>query len=105
MTRQFVVIEDFKDLKDHNHIYRKGDFYPRVNANLDEARADELASTDNARGEQLIVEILAKAEAEKEDQKDETFPKLLGGGYYELSNGEKVRGKDEAVGAEKELQE
>jgi hypothetical protein len=31
------------------------------------------------------------------------YPKHVGGGHYELSNGEKVKGKDEAAAAEKEL--
>src|SRR5690625_4165653 len=31
------------------------------------------------------------------------FPKHTGGGYYELSNGEKVKGKDAAIEAEKAL--
>jgi hypothetical protein len=30
------------------------------------------------------------------------FPKHTGGGWYELSNGDKVQGKDEAKKAEKE---
>ena len=33
----------------------------------------------------------------------ETYPKHTGGGYYELSNGEKVKGKDAAIEAEKAL--
>jgi hypothetical protein len=36
-------------------------------------------------------------------KKNEGFPKHTGGGYFELSNGEKVKGKDEAAAAEKEL--
>lgn len=35
--------------------------------------------------------------------KNEDFPKHTGGGYYELSNGEKVKGKDEAATAQEEL--
>ena len=31
------------------------------------------------------------------------YPKHTGGGWYELSNGEKVQGKDNAIQAEKEL--
>lgn len=34
---------------------------------------------------------------------DNEFPKHTGGGYYELSNGEKVKGKDEAIKAEEAL--
>ena len=33
----------------------------------------------------------------------ETYPKHVGGGYYELSNGEKIKGKDAAIEAEKAL--
>jgi len=42
--RKFVVIKDFKDLKDNGYIYRAGDFYPREGVELDEDRAEELAS-------------------------------------------------------------
>ncbi len=31
------------------------------------------------------------------------FPKHTGGGYYELSNGDKIKGKDAAVKAEEDL--
>jgi len=35
---------------------------------------------------------------------DETFtPKHIGAGYYELSNGERVKGKDNAIQAQSEL--
>src|SRR5690625_309815 len=35
---------------------------------------------------------------------NEEFPKHTGGGYYELSNGEKVQGKDSAIEAEKSIE-
>lgn len=31
------------------------------------------------------------------------YPNHIGGGYYELSNGEKVKGKDEALNAQEAL--
>lgn len=34
---------------------------------------------------------------------EEVYPKHVGGGYYELSNGEKIKGKDAAIVAEKAL--
>lgn len=41
----------------------------------------------------------------KEDQdKGEPFPKHKGGGYYELSNGDTVKGKEKADKAEKALE-
>ncbi len=33
------------------------------------------------------------------------YPKHVGGGYYELSNGEKVKGKDEALKVEEALKQ
>lgn len=40
---------------------------------------------------------------EKEETSDFEFPKHTGGGYYELSNGESVKGKDKATAAEEDL--
>ncbi|MGF9909404.1 hypothetical protein [Brevibacillus porteri] len=51
----YVVIKDFKDLQDENHIYREGDKYPRKGRAKKE-RIDELLSSDNKRGEPLIRE-------------------------------------------------
>ncbi|MDK7476337.1 hypothetical protein OWP15_27185 [Bacillus paranthracis] len=39
----------------------------------------------------------------QENQKTSKFPKHAGGGWYELSNGDKIQGKDEAVEAERLL--
>ena len=36
---------------------------------------------------------------------EKEYPKHTGGGWYELSNGEKVQGKEVAEDLEKELQE
>jgi hypothetical protein len=35
------------------------------------------------------------------DEEVEQYPKHVGGGWYELSNGERVQGKEEAIEAEK----
>lgn len=67
--RKFVVIKDFKDLKDNGYIYRAGDFYPRDGVELDEDRAEELASDKNRRKEPLIVEVLVKQEEKKTTKK------------------------------------
>lgn len=45
-----------------------------------------------------------ESESEQEpESEDAEFPKHLGGGYYELSNGEKVKGKEQALEAERAL--
>lgn len=69
--RKFVVIKDFKDLKDNGYIYRAGDFYPREGVELDEERAEELASDKNRRKEPLIVEVLVKEEKQEEKKTTE----------------------------------
>lgn len=117
----YVVIKPFTDLKDGKHIYKGGHFYPRKGAELNEERAQALASADNAQGEPFIVQVVQpeaetpkKVEDEKpevpekiEDEKPEaveTFPKHTGGGHYELSDGSKAKGKEAAEKAEQALQ-
>jgi hypothetical protein len=52
----YVVIKDFKDLQDKNHIYRAGDKYPR-SGRIKKDRAEELSGSENLRGEPLIEEV------------------------------------------------
>lgn len=65
--RKFVVIKSFTDLEDNRHVYESGDFYPREGVELDEARAEVLASGDNKLKEPLIIEVLVKKEPKLED--------------------------------------
>lgn len=51
----YVVIKDFTDLQDDNHIYRAGDKYPRKGRAKKE-RVEELSGSENKRGEPLIQE-------------------------------------------------
>ncbi|MDQ0228411.1 HeH/LEM domain-containing protein [Metabacillus niabensis] len=55
--KKYVVVHDFKDLKDNNHIYIKGDPYPRAsNQKVTAARIKELSSTKNKMKKVLIKE-------------------------------------------------
>ena len=96
---KYVVIKDFTDLQDGHHVYKAKDPFPRKGTAKKE-RIDELSSDQNKRGEPLIKEV----EEDKEPENAE-YPKHTGGGYYELSNGEKVQGKEKAIEAEKALHE
>lgn len=52
------------------------------------------------------VEMITKSDVKTavvEDSEKRDYPIHKGAGYYELSNGETVRGKDEAIEAQKEL--
>lgn len=52
---KYIVLKDFMDLEDSNHIYYAGDKYPR-RGKAKQARVDVLTSTSNKRGEPLIKE-------------------------------------------------
>ncbi len=55
----YVVVKDFRDLKDENHIYKKGDKYPRKGKGT-KSRIEELSSTKNKRKEVLIKAVEQK---------------------------------------------
>lgn len=121
----YVVIRDFKDLKDNDRVYRVGDVFPHPDSAVEtfkEGRMAELLTDQNKVGEPLLAEanndVIVEEEITGENQKDSDtnnegnadstidlgdFPKSLGGGVYELSDGEKVRGKEKAVEAEAAL--
>ena len=53
---KYIVIKDFKDLKDNNHIYYVGDKYPRKGKGKSE-RIEELSTSSNRLGIPLIKEV------------------------------------------------
>lgn len=91
----YEVIKDFKDLEDKGYVYRAGDAYPRDGSNPTDERIESLASENNKRKEVLIQAV--------ETDEEQEYPKHTGGGYYELSNGERVHGKEKANEAEQAL--
>lgn len=106
MTRKFVVLKAFTDLTDGRHVYDAGNFYPREGVELDEVRAEILLTADNKRKSSLIVQVAVNEEPDPEaDGVPKEFPVFTGGGYYELSNGNKIQGKDAANEAEQALKE
>ena len=63
----------------------------------EEAESDEAEEEDQENDKQ--------PQNTDEDGSESEYPKRTGGSWYELSNGEKVQGKDEAVEAQQELDE
>jgi hypothetical protein len=80
-----TVIKKFRD-KETKKIFNPGDLYEH----------------EDAKRITFLVEQ-GYLEDEKEDKQE--FPKHTGGSWYELSDGEKIQGKDEAFAAQKELDE
>lgn len=99
----YKVIDPFKDVEDGNYLYpRVGEKYPREGYEPSEERIKALSSTNNRKGKPFIA-YEEDPEAPVNPGEDEVFPKHTGGGYYELSNGEKVKGKEAAEKAENAL--
>lgn len=65
---KYKVIEDFTDLEDDNHVYQKGDAYPRK-GRLKKARAEALSTPENRRKVPLIEVVEAP---EKDGDNDGT---------------------------------
>lgn len=82
------VLKSFRDKTDKSKLYKKGDTYTHEDAN-------RVA---------FLVEkgYLEKSKQPPEENEDEL--KHVGGGYYELPNGEKVQGKEKALEALAELE-
>lgn len=80
----------FKVLKKFRDIHTKEVYDPEHVLELTEERVEEVVSN---LGTSFLSEIEEKPE----------FPKHLGGGNYELSNGDKVKTKEAAFAAEAEL--
>lgn len=107
----YKVIKTFKDTKDNGHVYIEGDVFPHEESVVEkfkDTRIAELQSDKNKIGEPLIELVGEGIESGGEDQESEEqavseFPKHVGGGNYELSNGDKVKGKAEAQAAEAAL--
>lgn len=77
-----IVVKDFKDKENKNKIYRKGDTFEG-----DSKRVSFLVSLG-------YLKVIVKEEPDNDPEKDLND---LGGGWYELPNGEKVKGKAEAL--------
>lgn len=57
MEKYIVVYERFKDLKDNNYIYKKGDIYPREGLEASKERIKELSTKKNKIGKILIKKV------------------------------------------------
>ena len=63
----YKVIKFFTDLKDHDHVYRVGDEFPRKGLTVSEERFKELSTDQNKRGIPLI-EAVAEDKPKAEPQ-------------------------------------
>lgn len=105
-----TVVNEFKEVNHSNHIYKPGDTYPAESFSADPARVAFLSQVHPTYKRIFLANVKDDGvqdraiEQLKQDPVEESnYPKHTGGGWYELSNGEKIQGKDEAIAAENEL--
>lgn len=97
MSITATVVNRFAE-KDHNgHVYNAGEVYPAEGFEATEERVSFLTKVHPS------YKKIYLANVQKDEEDAGEFPKHTGGGWYELSNGEKVQGKDEAIEAEQAL--
>lgn len=87
----YEVIKPFRD-KYTGDLFGKGDEY----FTEDEKRAKYLQEWGYI-GKEIEKENDEESDKEIENEDDEDGIKHVGGGYYELPNGEKVKGKQNAI--------
>lgn len=63
VIRPFADLNDRSDVFPNGYLYKVGDTYPREGVEVDSARLNSLASTDN-----LVGEVFLKQEVEQEEQ-------------------------------------
>ncbi|OXS70230.1 hypothetical protein B1B04_18895 [Lysinibacillus sp. KCTC 33748] len=96
------VVNLFKALEHNGHIYKAGDTYPADGFTAAEERVYFLTGVHPKYKKIYLAEVTVNEQEEPREQVSE-FPKHTGKGYYELSNGTKVKGKEEAIEAENAL--
>ncbi|MFE3573712.1 hypothetical protein [Lysinibacillus sp. NPDC059133] len=96
------VVNPFKALEHDGHMYKAGDTYPTEGYMADEERVYFLTGVHPEYKKIYLADVLINEQEETKEQALE-FPKHTGKGYYELSNGTKVKGKEEAIEAENAL--
>lgn len=94
MKKKFKVIRRFVDKLDQSTTHEV-DSIVTFDDKKDAERIEELLKHPKFEGAAFISEL-------KDDEVTE-YPHHIGGGTYELSNGEKVKGKEEALAAEEAL--
>ncbi|MCY9544439.1 hypothetical protein M5X00_30925 [Paenibacillus alvei] len=92
------VVNRFKAEEHGGHVYQPGDVYPAEGFEANAERVAYLSEVHPNYGVMFLVVTQGEDASGGEE-----FPKHAGGGTYELSNGEKVKGKKEAIEAEKAL--
>ncbi|MDN8590934.1 hypothetical protein Q0V21_19430 [Paenibacillus sp. 11B] len=114
MSLQAKVVNRFQENGHDDRIYQPGEIYPAEGYESDDDRIFYLAEIHPKYNKIYLAEVqeiesaagpVKDSAVKEQDDTEKTFPHHVGGGTYELSNGEKVKGKEEALAAESALKE
>lgn len=119
MTLRAKVVNKFRESDHDDRVYQPGETYPAEGYESNDERIYFLSKIHPTFQKIYLADIQeiesadppAADTTDASDKDDEvtdegkTFPHHVGGGMYELSNGERVKGKDEAQEAEAALKE
>jgi len=119
MTLRAKVVNEFCESDHDGRVYQPGETYPAEGYESNDERIYFLSDVHPKYNKIYLAEIQENESSDLPvaDPVDSTgnepdaaegtkiFPHHVGGGTYELSNGEKVKGKDEALEAEAALKE
>lgn len=94
------VVNPFQAVEHNNHFYKAGDTYPAQGFQAEKERVQFLSKV-HPKYKKIYLTDVQMDEPIKVDVK--TFPEHVGGGYYKLSNGTRVKGKEKAIEAENAL--
>lgn len=96
----YPVTKDFIDLEDNKRLNEVDNWYPRKGLEPSEERIQLLQEKG------YIGEGASDSHApDNPDEEEVEYPLHKGGGNYVLSNGDKVKGKEDAIKAEEALKE
>ena len=104
------VVNPFQALEHNGHMYKAGDTYPAEGFEATEKRVYFLTGVHPKYKKIYLADVTIHEESQNTNENEqkptvvnEGFPKSTGGGWYLLSNGEKVKGKEEANKAQNDL--
>lgn len=114
MSLKARVVNRFQETGHDGRIYQPGEIYPAEGYEANDDRIYFLSDIHPKYNKIYLAEVqenesstqlAADSTVKEADDTEKTFPHHVGGGTYELSNGQKVKGKDEALEAEAALKE
>lgn len=76
MEKKYKVIEYFTDAQDNDHIYKKGDTYPREGFKVSEERLNELSTPFNSRGIAVIEVVKSRKDAYSDERNEDEYDNI-----------------------------